>query len=345
MRFLRAIGHDLVEKRLWPVAAVLLLALVAVPFLLGRGGGEDATTTAPTAVAAAPGAASAAAAAAEVTVAGDEPADRDRPGDLRDPFRPKGGAKAKSDAPDVTTKAADGAGSGSSASASAGASGGSSSSTPAPSASSGSTTATTPSPSTTPTTATTPAGAVKASTTTPVAPVTLKTMRVDLRFGDAEALTTPKVRQDVARLTTMPTAKDAKDTSIVFLGVLRDRRTAAFLLPEGATAQGEGRCRPSVKECSTIELRAGDTQYVDVPPADGADGVARQFELTVARVRDTRAKTAAAAVEAHKRRSAAGAALVREALADGDAALEQYAFRYDQGVLVRRAAKAAAKAK
>ena len=34
MTFLRNIGADLVEKRLWPVALVLLVALVAVPTLL-----------------------------------------------------------------------------------------------------------------------------------------------------------------------------------------------------------------------------------------------------------------------------------------------------------------------
>ena len=52
MSFLRNLVSDLVEKRLWPVAVLLVGALVAVPFLLGGGGTsaadpvESATATA-----------------------------------------------------------------------------------------------------------------------------------------------------------------------------------------------------------------------------------------------------------------------------------------------------------
>src|ERR1700754_1583028 len=46
MSFLRNVLHDLVEKRLWPVAVALVAALVAVPIVLG--GQRDAATVAPT---------------------------------------------------------------------------------------------------------------------------------------------------------------------------------------------------------------------------------------------------------------------------------------------------------
>ena len=42
MTFLRNIGADLVEKRLWPVAVALLVALVAIPALLGSSAKEPA---------------------------------------------------------------------------------------------------------------------------------------------------------------------------------------------------------------------------------------------------------------------------------------------------------------
>ncbi|MGH2942678.1 MAG: hypothetical protein ACRDLN_07900, partial [Solirubrobacteraceae bacterium] len=38
MNFARALIRELVDKRLWPVAAVLVVALVAVPVVLSRGG-------------------------------------------------------------------------------------------------------------------------------------------------------------------------------------------------------------------------------------------------------------------------------------------------------------------
>ena len=42
MTFLRDIVADLREKRLWPFAALLLVALVAVPVVLARGGNPPA---------------------------------------------------------------------------------------------------------------------------------------------------------------------------------------------------------------------------------------------------------------------------------------------------------------
>ena len=51
MPFLKNIGHDLIEKRLWPVAVLLVLALVAVPVVLG-GGSAQTPAAAPTAAAA-----------------------------------------------------------------------------------------------------------------------------------------------------------------------------------------------------------------------------------------------------------------------------------------------------
>ena len=52
MNHLRTLVRDLVERRLWPVALALVIALVAVPVVLGRGGEQ---TPAPIAAAPATG--------------------------------------------------------------------------------------------------------------------------------------------------------------------------------------------------------------------------------------------------------------------------------------------------
>ena len=44
MTFLRNIGADLIEKRLWPIAVALLVALVAVPSILGKSASESSST-------------------------------------------------------------------------------------------------------------------------------------------------------------------------------------------------------------------------------------------------------------------------------------------------------------
>ena len=46
MGFLRNVVSDLVEKRLWPVALLLVAAIAAVPMLLGGADPEPAATAA-----------------------------------------------------------------------------------------------------------------------------------------------------------------------------------------------------------------------------------------------------------------------------------------------------------
>jgi hypothetical protein len=101
MNFPRALIRELVDKRLWPVAIVLVVALLAVPVLLSRGGGAPASDDAPP-VADAPARAGATKVAA-VKITG-PPSVRSRPGQVRDPFRrkpvkPEKAATPSSDAP------------------------------------------------------------------------------------------------------------------------------------------------------------------------------------------------------------------------------------------------------
>jgi hypothetical protein len=87
----RKLLEDLVEKRLWPVALLLVVAAIAVPVLIGAGSGSTQPTirTPREAVASATPA---------VDLVG-PPAVRSRPGVVRDPFRRPRPKAAKSAAP------------------------------------------------------------------------------------------------------------------------------------------------------------------------------------------------------------------------------------------------------
>jgi hypothetical protein len=105
MNLARALIRELVDKRLWPIAAVLVVALVAVPVALSRGG-ESADAELSQTPAGAPAGAGAATVAA-VELAG-PPSVRSRAGKVRDPFRRRAvetgaGSKPASDAPGASS--------------------------------------------------------------------------------------------------------------------------------------------------------------------------------------------------------------------------------------------------
>ena len=72
----------------------------------------------------------------------------------------------------------------------------------------------------------------------------------------------------------------ASDPVLVFLGVQKDGKTAAFLVSSDAAPQGDGKCLPSRSVCATLTVRAGDTVFIDV----AASGGNVQYELDVKRV-------------------------------------------------------------
>jgi ribonuclease E len=98
MSAVRGIVHDLIERRLWPVALVLAVALAAVPFVLGRGG-EDAVPSTGEAIAEA-GEAALLPAAQAGTVTG-EVATGGEP-DTEEPAGPEDDAPAGTGTPEVS---------------------------------------------------------------------------------------------------------------------------------------------------------------------------------------------------------------------------------------------------
>lgn len=317
----RNILHDLVEKRLWPVAIALLVCIIASPVVLARGGTPAGAPV--TGAAAGP-----AADAPAVRLADSVASPGERGGHVRNPFGTAAdGASttASANAPATVSASA----SGTSASGSAGsaspaaavpASSSAGSSTSSAPASSSSTTAA--GGSATSTSSTTPA--TTQTTTAKTETGTSATYSVAVRFGRTDGRRT--TLRNIARLTALPTAKAPV---VSLLGVLRDGRTAVVMVAANATASGNGTCKPSASRCTMVELKAGDAEYFRVA-VPGSDAVAWYYlKLLHVDRHETTSKVVAAA--AYARRSAAGMALVRK----DASSVRSYRYLPGLGVLVR----------
>jgi hypothetical protein len=305
MSFLRNVLHDLIEKRLWPVAIALVVALVAVPVLLG---GKSGTGTAGPVAAAPPAtngpAGSRNAARAQVISLEDQAAGKVvRKGDLRNPFIQHHLPKA----PPSATTPANTAGGGSSGSPAA-PSGGSS---PAPP------------------TGTTPAAPPKAPTPTTPKPdaKAIDTYRVTLKFGEAGA---EKTFGNVARLTPLPSSDNP---FFVYLGLKDDVKTAVFLVDANAVPSGDGTCTPSPDNCEQVELKKGDIELFELQ--SGTAGVV-QYQLELTSISKGAAATTASAAQAHARESKAGREHLRQLVAEDPALLAAWDYSSRLGLLVEK---------
>ena len=305
---LKRIASDLVERRLWPVAVALLVAIVAVPIVLG-GGGETASP-APVAPTAAQSPASKSLITVADTAATTPPSSR--AGKIKDPFYDP------PEAPQETVAAT------SAPAPAAPADGGG---VPAPE---------------------TPAAgppAVETPVETPVEPAPTTTVtpaakgdyyRTVVRwYADDSGKARP-----ISRLT--PLGGDI-DTAALFLGVAKSSGTyAVFLLGPDATSTGEAACEDGT-DCRVIGLERGQSQRVTVPSPDG--GAPRTYTLEVASVRSVETD-AATARRMRARVHADGRDVMRRMWQDGPtaAALGPIGYDQDAGLLVKRASATAAKA-
>jgi hypothetical protein len=299
MNAVRGVLRDLVERRLWPVALLLVVAAVAVPVYLGRSS-DDATDDTPL-----PGVtAQTSAKASKAAVTLDESADEsDGIGKARNPFKQKHLPKAEK----ADTSTGSGAASPSSDATSSGGatpSGGGSDST-------GGTTPTTPTD--------------DATTKTDV-----DVSHVSLHLGPVGALVTYK---DVARLSALPSAGNPL---FVFTGVLKDGKTAV-LLPSSTvqlSEESDVECKPSNKSCQKLELEQDDTVFFKI----AGDATGTQYQLDVISVRQKSGGSAKATSAALQRHSKAGAATLRDAHVYGSSEYRgaaDYRWLPDEGVLER----------
>ena len=295
MSFVRNLLADLVAKRLWPVALVLVLALVAVPVLLAQGVDEAPAPEVQVAQERAIG-------ASVVTPAADAPRRGANPTG-RNPFQQRQVAPEK-----VTGVKADEDGSGAggdvySVGGGADVTGG----LPALDDID-----------------VIPVGGTDTSAPLPK-PDARESYRVDLRFGQDGTLAR---RNDVARLSPLPSAEDP---FFVFMGVLADGKTALFLVSSDAEATGDGTCKPTPENCERIEMRAGQTEFFDVTTPDGATV---QYQLDLVRVSRVRSGSPAVASTARSRESSEGRQVLRKAIDTEQVDVDGIAYSRELGVLV-----------
>jgi hypothetical protein len=304
--FLRNVLHDLLEKRLWPVAVALIAALVAVPLVLGGSSsdaGTDVAATTPNGLANHRDTARAQVVGLEEQAAGKV----ERKGAVRDPFvqhhQPKAVDQKKVDA--AVNKVATALNNALNGSPNGGASGSSGTSAPA-------TPAPTPSTGSTDTTKKPPADVVYG---------------VKLKFGEAGA---EKTYDNPARLTPLPSADNP---FFVYLGLEADKKHAVFLIDGEAVPSGDGHCDPSPQECEKLTMAASDLEFFELQT--GTAGVV-QYQLELTSISKVKAKSKAVAAQARTRESKAGREQLRELVAVDPTALDGWDFSKDLGLLIRK---------
>jgi hypothetical protein len=228
--FFRSLFQDLVDKRLWPVAVVLVVAAVAVPVVLSKSAPQADTVAA----ARQPAPKTPVLSGTPVSLQSDGFHNALSGAPLKDPFRQQHLPKPPKS---VTAVVASSQTSSSSSSSTGSSSGGTSS------------------------------GGGGGSSK----PRAQGATKIKLRFGAAG---TALKSYELAPLTALPSASNP---ILIYLGLLKDGKTAAFLVSSDGTPQGDGTCRPSATVCQTLLMKAGDTEFLDL----NGDTGAAQYELDV----------------------------------------------------------------
>jgi hypothetical protein len=304
MNPLRNIVRDLVERRLWPIALLLVVAAVAVPVYLGRSSSDDGATNTPPADQTAQ-----VQKTSKAAVTLDDTADEsDGVGKTRNPFKQQHVPKAEK----ADTSTGSSGSSDKSSSSDTTQSGGASSSGGSSPSSGG----------------TAPSGGSGTTDTTQTTKV--EVTHVSLHLGEVGQLETYK---DLARLSPVPSAGNPL---FVFTGVLKDGKTAV-LLPNSTvqiSPESDVSCKPSNKSCQKLELEQDDTVFFKL----AGDPQNRQFQLDVISVHLKKGESAKAAAAALQRHSNAGAAMLRDAHVYGSSEYKgagDYRFLPDTGLLER----------
>jgi hypothetical protein len=248
MTFVRDVWTDLVDKRLWPVALALALALVAIPVLLLKPAASPAAAGAPGADAGPahrvtdPAAIAAARPGGPVT------------GKVKNPFAQQHAPKPK---PAVASSGSPGPGT----VGSGGDSGGGLSSIPSTGGSSGG--------------GSSGGGSVVVAPPRPAPkPAADGEPRLKVRFGRTDG------KSRVRTLAPGAPLPSRANPVLVFVEVRGGR--AEFLVSSDATPEGDGRCEPSKAVCAQLFLRAGHTHFFDVTRSSGVV----QYQLDVLDVVD-----------------------------------------------------------
>jgi hypothetical protein len=250
---------ELRERKLWPIAIGLIVALVAVPVLLSKKAPTDLVTRPTGGLPYSTGSA-----LPSITVK-TKLTDSKLAGNGRNPFTPQHVATTATTA---TTTAATVTTSGSSTSGATGSTGGSTASSGGGS-STGSSATTSPGGTTTPTTPTTP------TIPTKPAPPAPSGLRAKQSYQVSLAITKPdgglNTIDPLARLSVLP---NPQQPLLVELGVLQGAKRVLFAVQPGAAVGGPGICTPGPIDCEILSLAPGQTEGVSKQTPTGTTPVA-----------------------------------------------------------------------
>jgi hypothetical protein len=266
---------QLVERKLWPVALLLVAALVAIPVLLTKKADDSAPL--PTATTTVPAGQSDT--QPVVSLADAQQTDKLRAvlGDRKDPFRPaqvhhvpKPDVELTQNAAATTVSSGSSAGGAGVGNSNAGGNGnfGGGDVVTAPDVT---------------------------ATPEPDKP-SYELYSLEVRFGLTEGQLESR---NVKRLTGLP---GGTSPAVLYLGLLDDHKTAVFMVDAGVEVLGDGVCDPSPEDCQTLTLKQGETEFLTRGD--------QQWELDlvdihVKRTDDAKAARKARAVEARHGRKVA----------------------------------------
>jgi hypothetical protein len=238
MTFAKGLFHDLVERRLWPVALLLVVALLAVPIVLSDPAGETTPESASGSAPSSPLLGRQSAALLDETQPVVSRADRVpfrrrvRRLAAKNPFV----QQAKPKPPASSEAASTSGGAGTSGSLGTGTGTGS----VPPSVPGGS-------------------GGIGSQPTGPVLRKFLYTAVV--KFGELGK---------TKKKTLEPTDSLPNDENAIVIYLGSDGKSALFLAKSGVTARGDGSCEPSDSNCAILRMRKGDVEFFEVPSGDGS---------------------------------------------------------------------------
>lgn len=264
MSILTNMIKELRDRKLWPIAIGLIVALVAVPVLLTKKAPTNLVVPQPTG--GLPYSTGNALPAISVVT---KPGSSKLAGRGRDPFTPQHVATTASVTKVTTSASTTGAPVVTGSAGSAGAT--------APSAGSGSATSTptasAPAPATTPTTPSTPVTPKPAAGPAPSGLTAKQSYQVSL------AITTSggglNTINPLQRLSLLPSPQQPL---LVELGVLQGGKRVLFAVQLGAAVSGPGTCIPGPIDCEVIALAPGQTEGLSKQTPNGPSGVA-QFSV------------------------------------------------------------------
>jgi hypothetical protein len=249
------VWHDLREKRLWPIAALLLLAIVAIPALLTKSAAQPPASS-PVATAPAPD--------ERVTVEldGGGAASSGAGSSLEkfaegDPFTPPGAIAANADSAGDTTATLAGASADDGSAQSEGGSDG---------------------------------GSPTSSPDAPVAPPTTRTETAEYEYVADVTLWIGDRRRKIRGLRKLDMLPSQRAPVLIFMGTAGKGGNAVFLVDSTLKAAGEGRCVPSLANCVYVHLGPGSEHVFTTQ--DGDSYGLRVEEIRRVKVRASRARAA-----------------------------------------------------